>query len=350
MREYLNSLVPLFKDKRIPVFGLFELTPLCNFNCNMCYIHLSNEQLQKQGKLLTAEQWIEIGRQAKENGALFLELTGGEIFTRADFRYIYENLYDMGLLLLLRSNGYLINEKAIEWLKKRPPYLLCITLYGGSDSTCQEISGIKDGFTVVSENLKKIREAQIAVQLSMTLTKDNIHDYFLVRSWAEKNDIPFTGGYSALISPFSNTGRAVEDKRIYDSRAAEFKGFEECDDIDAGVILGHEYQESPFARCSKFGAKFSVSWDGKLMLCNILRSIGEDLQILTFKEAYKSLYRKLDQLKRPEKCRECKYDPFCQNCPASLFAESGDPETINEGICERAKIKWYTYYTKKSGK
>ena len=27
-------------DKKIPFKGVFELTPRCNFDCNMCYVHL----------------------------------------------------------------------------------------------------------------------------------------------------------------------------------------------------------------------------------------------------------------------------------------------------------------------
>lgn len=27
----------------IPVSGSFELTPRCNFNCQMCYVHMTDE-------------------------------------------------------------------------------------------------------------------------------------------------------------------------------------------------------------------------------------------------------------------------------------------------------------------
>ena len=30
-----------------PVAGNFELTPRCNFNCRMCYVHLSREEQQR---------------------------------------------------------------------------------------------------------------------------------------------------------------------------------------------------------------------------------------------------------------------------------------------------------------
>ena len=39
------------REKGVPVSGTFELTPLCNFNCKMCYVHLQTEQLHGQNVL-----------------------------------------------------------------------------------------------------------------------------------------------------------------------------------------------------------------------------------------------------------------------------------------------------------
>ena len=72
----------------IPVAGNFELTARCNFGCKMCYVHDSDGTDE-----LSADQWIEIGRQAVEKGMVFLLLTGGEPFLRKDFKEIYYCLY-----------------------------------------------------------------------------------------------------------------------------------------------------------------------------------------------------------------------------------------------------------------
>ena len=55
----------------LPIAGNFELTARCNFNCPMCYVHLSQEDVNAQGKELTAQQWIELARQAKDKGMVF---------------------------------------------------------------------------------------------------------------------------------------------------------------------------------------------------------------------------------------------------------------------------------------
>ena len=86
LSKYLHS-----KGARLglPVSGNFELTARCNFNCPMCYVHSSENDRDSLAKELTTEQWIELARQAKDQGMVFALLTGGEPFVRKDFFEIY---------------------------------------------------------------------------------------------------------------------------------------------------------------------------------------------------------------------------------------------------------------------
>lgn len=51
---YKNIWRKAFTDG-IPISGTFELTPRCNFDCKMCYVHLKEEQISKHGRELTAD-------------------------------------------------------------------------------------------------------------------------------------------------------------------------------------------------------------------------------------------------------------------------------------------------------
>ena len=44
------------RKKGIPLKGQFELTPFCNLDCKMCYVHLNKEQMENK-QLLDPEQW-----------------------------------------------------------------------------------------------------------------------------------------------------------------------------------------------------------------------------------------------------------------------------------------------------
>ena len=92
-------------QNRIPLGGTFELSPVCNFSCRMCYVRKTRKELDKEGKKeRTAEEWIELGRKCRDAGMLYLLLTGGEPFLYPDFNYLYEILQDMGLVLSINTN------------------------------------------------------------------------------------------------------------------------------------------------------------------------------------------------------------------------------------------------------
>ena len=50
---------------RIPLYGVLELLPLCNLNCDMCYVHLSKQEMQSQGRLRSLDEWISLAKQMK---------------------------------------------------------------------------------------------------------------------------------------------------------------------------------------------------------------------------------------------------------------------------------------------
>ena len=136
--EYLHA-----KASRlhIPLSGTFELTPVCNMNCKMCYVRMSRAEQEAVHPLRTAKEWLELGKTARDRGMLYLLLTGGEPFLRPDFREILSGLHQMGLLITINSNGTLIDENVVEWLKESPPVRINITLYGASDETYERMCG-----------------------------------------------------------------------------------------------------------------------------------------------------------------------------------------------------------------
>lgn len=64
----------------IPLNGTFELTPCCNMACKMCYVRLTKPEQEAIAPLRTAQEWLELGRAAKDAGMIYLLLTGGEPF------------------------------------------------------------------------------------------------------------------------------------------------------------------------------------------------------------------------------------------------------------------------------
>lgn len=173
-----------------PICGTFELSPLCNFNCKMCYVHQSESQLKKQGReIRPAKFWLELAKKAKEEGMLYLLLTGGEPFLYKGFWELYEELIKMGFLISINSNGTLIDEQVVARLKESPPSRMNITLYGASDETYEKICGVKNGYTRTVRAIRRLKEAGISVKLNCSLTPSNACDLEKMVSYAEEQGL-----------------------------------------------------------------------------------------------------------------------------------------------------------------
>ena len=83
-----RSLLQKARQKHIPVIGALELLPLCNMNCDMCYVRLSRSEMERQGRLRTVEEWVRLAEQMQKAGTVFLLLTGGEPLLFPDFKTV----------------------------------------------------------------------------------------------------------------------------------------------------------------------------------------------------------------------------------------------------------------------
>ncbi|MCD7818155.1 MAG: radical SAM protein, partial [Lachnospiraceae bacterium] len=124
------------EQSKVPLSGTFELSPVCNMNCRMCYVRMTQKEMDATGgRLRSIEEWLTLAKEAQKRGMLLLLLTGGEPFLWPDFQELYTELKKLGLVISINSNGTMIDEKVMTWLSEDPPSRMNITLYGASDET-----------------------------------------------------------------------------------------------------------------------------------------------------------------------------------------------------------------------
>lgn len=322
-----------YADK-IPLKGTFELTARCNFNCNMCYVHLNEQQIRSIGRELTNEEWLDIARQAKDAGMLYLTLTGGEVFAKPGFRELYEKLSKMGFLIQILSNGYLIDESVMEWLGEIQPYILRFTLYGASNDTYARVCGIKDGFDRVSHAVDLVTQAGIPFYMVSTLVKENIDDLEAMQKFANEKKVEFTVTSSVVKAVRGATQNAVSH------RLDMFTGHDELLKrmISDGRDRLYPFMEHPLEICGSYRKGFWLTWNGNLQLCSFMSEPAISLKgNIGFNAAWQQLLEQLEQMRKPEECSDCPYERFCARCPGVLAAECGGCSKTDSEFCGYAK-------------
>lgn len=339
--------------KKIPLGGTFELTPVCNMDCRMCYVKMSRQQQEAIRPLISAEEWIRLGQEAKGHGLLYLLLTGGEPFSRPDFREILAGLHKMGLVLTINSNGTLIDEKTMEWLVQTPPVRINITLYGASDATYERLCRNPRGFTQVTKAIRMLRDAGITVKINCSLTPYNADDLEGIIRFAKEEGL-VVQATSYMFPPVRRDASKVgqndrftpEDAAYYSAKIEKFlngseRFLERAKTLDFGSIPSDDDMcidsEGEGIRCRAGKSSFWVTWDGKMLPCGMLPDEGVDLSKTEFAEAWKQITEKVTCIRLPAKCKNCSLKDLCRACAAMAVTETGHYDQVPEYRCRMAQ-------------
>lgn len=348
LSTYLHS-----KGRRLglPIAGNFELTARCNFNCPMCYVHMTKEQVQASGRELTAQQWLKIARDAKDRGMIFVLLTGGEPMMRKDFFEIYHGMKEMGLLISINSNGSMLKGEILEKFLQDPPLRFNISLYGGSDATYERMCG-RPVYHQVKENIRALREAGVDVSLNLSITPYNQHDLPQIYADAVELGVHVRAS-SYMYPPVRINGEQFGcGNRLSATEAArcsvawdELRFTDEEFSIRAQntMKLINEHKEGCAVEigegisCRAGSSSFWMTWDGKMLPCGMMTTpVVYPLEV-GFDAAWEQLKAGTQEIRMPAECTECSHKELCGVCAAVCFTETGRFDGVPGYVCEKTR-------------
>lgn len=350
--EFMLDIVQLMYNdasaKGIPVGGTFELTPLCNMNCRMCYIRMSKEDMDKCGKMKTAEEWLNIAKKARERGLLFLLLTGGEPFLYPEFWELYEGLKKMGIMVSINSNATMLSDDIIDRLIKNPPQRINVTIYGGSDETYKELCRYENGFTKATEAVRKLRNAGICVKINGSITPLNCSDIPFCFQFAKEVETPLQLG-SYMFPPMRRedkyTCRFEAEEAGYYQAVIDKMRYEPADlekvrgDIIKCNECGSHLERPPKFRCRAGRSSFWINWKGEMHACGMMENFKEYPFEKDFGECWDNIHKAVLEQTALTPCSECEDRDVCKVCPAIAFSETGSFNEKPEYLCRMTR-KW----------
>lgn len=344
--------------RKVPLGGSFELSPVCNFACKMCYVRKTPSQIAAEGKRLRDwTEWLALAEACRREGMLFLLLTGGEPFLYPHFRELYERLHAMGLVLAINSNGTLIDEETLAWLKRAAPSRVNITLYGASPETYRRICGHADGYTRAMNAIRMLHAAGIPVVINASMIPENEGD--LEEIFAFGRGLGLNVRMATYMFPPIRRGREESDSRFSPEQAAGVylrklrclltpEGYQ----AELGKQLAESGGEAPgdaedwgshqgegeLMRCRAGRSSFWVSWDGTMTACGLTPF---PVQVKPFERDFHDCWMELtNQVRSTMALRECAGCPrrtACNPCVAMLYAETGDVNYKAPYLCEMSQ-------------
>ena len=347
---------------------------------------MSEAEVAKCGKELTADQWIAIAKAARDKGMIFALVTGGEPFVRKDFFQIYNAMKAMGLMISINSNGSMLEGEVLEKLLENPPFRINVSLYGGCNETYQKMCGAPM-YDKVLKNIVTLKEHGVDVRLNLSITPYNCQDlekiYEIVQTHnihvkassymyppirldgehpgkANRLSAEESARYSVIWDKlrFSDEEFSIRAENMKNLVAPESKDCAVDEDIDT-IFDGHQGSsgEQTMAvdraaatnaddlpeikqagiRCRAGSTSFWMTWDGQMRPCGMMPFPTVYPLEVGFDAAWEDLRTETGKILLPAECSGCARKDVCGVCAAVCIAETGVFDQVPEYMCQRTE-------------
>ncbi|MGM9537395.1 MAG: radical SAM protein [Candidatus Onthomonas sp.] len=343
-----KELIQRAAQSRRPVSGTLELLPLCNMNCDMCYVRLSKGELEQQGRLRTAEEWLGLARQMQQAGVLFLLLTGGEPLLFPDFRRLYLELKRMGFILTINTNGTLIDEDWAAFFGANRPRRVNVTLYGADEATYQTLCHHPGGFFQTLRGIELLKKQGVDVKLNGSVTRHNAEDTAAIYQIAHELELPIHMD-TYMLPGLRERGQvfALQSRLLPEQAAAAYVQTLK-EEQAPGVFRQFAEQAVETARnprpgftghmiCQAGKSSFAINWQGQMRPCVSLPGPSIPVFEIGFAAAWKSIMEETEKITLSPKCSQCTLRRVCQTCAACALLETGSYEGVPEYMCRYTK-------------
>ncbi|MBQ8856521.1 MAG: radical SAM protein [Lachnospiraceae bacterium] len=348
-----------------PIMSAFELLPVCNLKCKMCYVRKSMEDVRKEGGIKDAKWWLSVAKDAADCGLLYPLLTGGEPFLHPEFKEILSGMLKMGLQVSINSNGTLIDRKWAEFLSKNCPTRINITLYGASEETYRNLCGDGGAFRRVREAVELLKEYGIPFKFNASITPDNVQDIEKMIAYAKEQDAPIQVA-TYMFPPIRRDSSMVgQNSRLSPDEAALARVLADYAQTnpDWFIAQAERYQrfvpleEEPWKmgqtgekgmRCRAGLCSLWVDWQGNFMNCGMYGSVKTNLEGKTFKEAWDEVVEQTANVRYAPDCLSCPNEPLCHPCIAMINNECGSHSGRPEYMCQMnaSLAKYYDQFVR----
>lgn len=318
-----------------------EISNECNERCVHCYI-----PHKYKTKSINPELFYRIVEEGKDMNIINVTLSGGEPLLHRDIISFLKKCRELDLSVNVLSNLTLLSDELIGEMKKNP--LLCVqtSLYSMDESIHDSITKVKGSHKKTKNNLLKLLEAGIPLQVSCPVMKQNKDTFNDVIAFCNEKGISAAVDYVIFASYDHSNCNLVNRLSLEEiSRAFDKQATDEYVDYMCGQAAEKYKLTAQDPICSICRYYLCISAEGTVFPCigwqaNVIGNLYEQ-SLREIWETSDDIIR-LRQISRQEfpKCVSCEDRGYCTVCMMSNSNENSDADAfkINEYHCDVAKL------------
>ena len=244
-----------------------EITKRCNLKCKHCYVEVSENMRE-----MNTQEILAIIKKASHMGVHSIDITGGEPLLRDDLRIILQAIYDYGMHCTLFTNGTLIDDDMIAFLKELPIFCVRISIDGIKKSTHEFLRNGSGCYEKSISAIRRLKELGINVESGTVVHQGNINEIEEMIYFFE-NDLEIKYHIDTIVP----TGRAIENAVALGNPFAEYSTIMKKFILSNGEKNNKkEHTKRTNLRYCGIGNNFLfIDAYGNIKLCPSLQSINE---------------------------------------------------------------------------
>ncbi len=324
----------------------WELTRKCNLNCVHC--RAGADRGPYPGELETAK-CIEVLKQIRAVGNPIVILTGGEPLLREDIFDLAREGTQMGLRMVMATNGTLLTPEKIEQMKTSGIKRVSISIDGATAAQHDAFRQMPGAYNQAMNGISLLNQNDFEFQINTTVSRHNVKDLENILNLSV--ELGAAAHHIFLLVP---TGRAKEmvnqeiDALEYENLLHWFYHMRDKVPLHLKATCAPHYYRILRQEARKKGEKVSfetygldavtrgclggtafcfISNTGIVQPCGYLELPCGDLKTSSFQSVWgnSQIFTALRDFSRYKgKCGRCGYIRVCGGCRARAYEATGD--------------------------
>ncbi|MEW6608165.1 MAG: radical SAM protein [bacterium] len=173
IKDFINKRLLPTEYFAAPLGVQLELTNACNLRCIQCY----NNSGQKLPNELTISEWVKVVEELCGMQIFECVISGGEPLLLGDDLFtIMDVLLEHDVVILFITNGWFLDRKVFNRLKKYKYAQIQVSIDGATPSIHDEIRGVKGSWERAVYAGKLVADSGIPLVIAHTLMDKNLHE------------------------------------------------------------------------------------------------------------------------------------------------------------------------------
>ncbi len=325
-----------------PYLVALNLTRRCNLKCAHCYLDAGARLEGGPDELDTDEVKDLLDDIAAIGDGTMVVLTGGEPLLRRDLDVLARHATDCGLMVVVGTNGMMLDDARIARLVDAGIKGVGISLDSLNPEYHDNFRGAPGAWRKTMAGIDACRRAGLALQLHFSVTDDNagelddiiafarsveamvLNIFFLVCTGrGEKVTNISRETYEAVLRRVTRAAHDIDDLMVRAKCAPHFKRMAVELDPEWPITLAHGYDAGGCLAGTRY---CRVTPEGAVTACPYIEDPAGLIREQSFARIWETapMFKALRAPKLEGRCGACEYRKLCGGCRARPLARDGD--------------------------